>query len=130
MGIAIVGLYAAMLFVIAAVLAAQAGFMRGKTGISVMYGDNMELALAMRRHANFTEHVPLALILLSIIALNGASAMLLHALGILLVVARIIHPIGFQIDDTSSPLRGLGAGGTLLVTLIAAVVAVWQFVRL
>lgn len=130
MGIAIVGLYAGILFIIAAVLAAHAGAMRGKSGISVMYGDNMELALRMRRHANFTEHVPLALILLTLIALNGASATLLHVLGIALVVARIMHPLGFNAESTNNPLRGIGAGVTLLVSAIAAGVAIWQFITL
>ncbi len=36
--------------------------MRGKTGISILHGDNMDLAEKMRRHQIFVEYVPLALI--------------------------------------------------------------------
>src|SRR5262245_32970251 len=101
--------------------------MRGRTGISILHGENMELATKIRRHANFTEAVPLALILLGALELNGASPGLLHGLGIALVVARIAHPLGLHHDNMRNPLRGIGSGGTVLVSLIAAVMLIWGY---
>jgi hypothetical protein len=86
--------------------------MRLRTGISILHGDNMELATRIRRHANFTESVPFALILLGFLELNGASTGLLHGLGIALVASRIVHPLGLQHDNVRNPLRGIGAGVT------------------
>ena len=50
-----------------------------------------------------------------------------HGLGIALLLARIAHPLGLHHDNVRSPLRGIGAGGTILVTLIAAVMLIWGF---
>ena len=82
----------------------------------------------IRRHGNFTESVPFALILLGFLELNGASPGVLHGLGIALVIARIAHPIGLKHDNVRNPLRGIGAGVTILVTLIAALMLLWGFV--
>jgi hypothetical protein len=122
----ITALYAGILALIAIVLSIQVGRMRLRKGIAILHGSDMELAQTIRRHANFTETVPLALILLGILELNGGGTTLLHSLGIALVIARVIHPIGLVHDNLRSPLRGIGALATTLVTLIAAVVAIGQ----
>jgi uncharacterized membrane protein YecN with MAPEG domain len=64
---------------------------------------------------------------MALVELNGASATLLHGAGIALVACRIAHPLGLHHDKMRHPLRGLGAAGTLLVTLILAAVAARQF---
>jgi len=127
MPVPITALYAGILTVIAVVLGVRVGRQRLKNEISLLHGDSPELLEEIRRHANFTEAVPMALILLALIELNGASATLLHGLGIALVVARIAHPIGLHHDNMRHPLRGVGSMGTMLVTVIAAGVGVWQF---
>jgi uncharacterized membrane protein YecN with MAPEG domain len=123
----ITALYAGLLALLAIALTFPIGPLRLRTGTSILDGGNMELATRIRRHANFTEHVPLALILLAVLELNGASAGLLHGLGIALLLGRIAHPIGLRHDNIRHPLRALGAGATAIVTLIAAIVAVWEF---
>ena len=125
--VATTALYAGILAVIAVVLGFRVGRMRLKTKTSLLHGESNELLEEIRRHANFTEAVPMALILMALIELNGASPTLLHGLGIALVTARILHPIGLHHDNMRHPLRGLGALGTLLVTLVAAGAGVWQF---
>jgi uncharacterized membrane protein YecN with MAPEG domain len=65
--------------------------------------------------------VPIALLLLALLELNGAGAALLHGLGATLFVARILHPLGLDAQVMRRPLRGIGAVLTLLVTLVAAV---------
>ena len=100
----------------------------GTEGISIGDGGRSDLLLAMRRHGNFVEYVPLLLIMFAALELNGASATLLHGLGLGLVVARILHAVGIKADTINSLPRGIGAGGTLLITLIAAGNLAWQFV--
>ncbi|HKA15396.1 MAG TPA: MAPEG family protein [Myxococcota bacterium] len=123
----ITALYAGILALIATALGGVIGPMRARTGISILHGENMVLATAIRRHGNFIESVPIALILLGFLELNGASPGLLHGLGIALVLCRIAHPIGLKHDNVRHPLRGIGAGGTALVTLIAAVMLIWGY---
>ena len=124
----ITAFYAGLLALIVVALGALIGPMRLRSNISILHGNDMVLATAIRRHGNFTESVPFALILLGFLELNGASPGLLHGLGIALVVARIAHPFGLKHDNVRNALRGIGAGGTTLVTLIAAVLSIWGFV--
>ena len=123
----IAGFYACVLALIFVALVLYVGRMRDKTKISILDEGNVELAERIRRHANFTENVPIPLILLFAVELNGASPVLLHSLGITLVAARILHPFGIQQRKLRTPARGLGSLGTLLVTVVAAGVAFWQF---
>ena len=123
---AITAIYAALLVAIGIYLMFRVGAMRGSKGISILHGDDMELATAIRRHDNFTENVPLALILMGIVEANGGNALLLHVLGAALVLSRIAHPVGLQHDRATHPMRAVGAGGTLLVTIALGAVALWQ----
>ncbi len=126
MQVPITALYAGILAIYGIWLSSRAGIMRGKVGISILHGDNMELAEKMRRHQNFVEYVPLALILIGALELNGGSAMFIHGLGAALVLARIAHAKGLHHDNIRHPLRAVGAAGTALVTVVAGVAAIWN----
>jgi uncharacterized membrane protein YecN with MAPEG domain len=122
----VTALYAALLALVAIVLSVLVGRERVRSGVSLYEGGDRALAVAIRRHANFTEHVPLALLLLAAIELNGAPPGLLHALGLVLLASRIVHPFGLSYENPRSAARALGALGTLVVTLAAIGVALWQ----
>ncbi len=115
----VTGLYVVILAAINIWLEMPVGMLRGKTKIPIHDDGNVELRLAIRKHDNFTEHVPFILILLAALELNGGGQGLLHGLGIALVVARIAHPLGLKADTIQSPLRAVGAFGTLAVTVVA-----------
>jgi uncharacterized membrane protein YecN with MAPEG domain len=120
-------LYAGLLGLMSIVLAFIAGSIRGRERISVGDGGNKDLLLAMRRHANFTEFVPLALVLLAVLELNGVSKLAIHCLGAGLVVSRICHAVGLKADSIEGVGRAVGAGGTALVTAVASVWAIVVF---
>lgn len=124
----ILPLYAGLLGLIAFVIALDAGRLRGKTGISIGHQGNTELLLAMRRHANFVEWVPLILILIALLEMNGVSATAIHGMGAALVVFRICHAIGLKADSADGMARAIGAGGTALLLLITSVWSIWVFV--
>ena len=121
------GLYAGALSLILLFLWSQVSAARMKSGISILHGDNLDLAYRIRRHANFVEHVPMALVLIGILELGGARPAILHALGGALTVARVLHPIGIGERKMPNPLRAIGAGATFLVILAAAALALWQY---
>ena len=128
MPIPISALYLAIFAVFASVLAFLPGKIRGSSGISIGDGGRPDLLLASRRHANFVEYVPYFMIMFAALELNGASAGWLHGLGLAMIAARLSHAIGIKEDTIASLPRGIGAGGTLLTTLIAAGLLVWQFI--
>ena len=123
----VTALYAGVFALFALFLSFKAGSLRGKTGISILYGEpvNWELAENVRRHQNFLEYVPMIIILMGVIELNGGSTMLLHVVGVLLFVSRIAHMLGLHADNMSHVGRVIGAGGSALLTLVAGGYAVW-----
>jgi uncharacterized membrane protein YecN with MAPEG domain len=120
-------LYAGLLGLISIGLAVTIGRVRGRTGVSIGDGGNVEVVVAMRRHANFVEVVPLALILIGLLELNGVGNAAIHGLGAALVVARICHAIGYSTSDSLLTLRIIGAAGSTLITLIASIWAISVF---
>jgi uncharacterized membrane protein YecN with MAPEG domain len=125
----ITALYAGLLGLIAFAVAFAAGRLRGRLGISVGDGGNSDLLCAMRRHANFVEWVPLALILIALLEMDGAPAKSIHGLGAVLVVARVAHALGLRPDTMKSFLRLIGAVGTVLVTLASSVWLIVIYLR-
>jgi uncharacterized membrane protein YecN with MAPEG domain len=127
MPIPITALYLAVFAIFGGILGFFPGKIRGSSGISIGDGGRPDLLLAMRRHANFVEYVPYFMIMFAALELNGSGPMLLHGLGLAMILARILHAVGIKADTIQSLPRGIGAGMTLLVTLIAAGVLVSQF---
>ena len=127
MSLPVTALYAGIMAIFALYLSFQAGSFRGKSGVSLLHGEpvNWELAERVRRHQNFLEYVPIILILMAVIEINGGSTIFLHAAGVLLIVARVAHKIGLKHDNIAHPARAIGAGGTALITLVAAGYALW-----
>jgi uncharacterized membrane protein YecN with MAPEG domain len=121
MPVPITALYAALQGLVMLGLLIPLGRLRARTQVSIYDGGNPELGVAIRRHANWTEFVPFALLLLLLLELNGAPAGLLHGLGAALLVARVAHPLGLDPTVMQKPLRSIGAGGTMLVILVAIV---------
>jgi uncharacterized membrane protein YecN with MAPEG domain len=123
----ITALYAGILGLMAVVLAFGAGRLRASTGISIGDGGNPELLLAMRRHGNFIEFVPLTLILIGLIEATGAPALAIHALGAVLVICRVSHAIGLKADTTAGAGRAIGAAGSVLVLVVASIWSIVSF---
>ena len=119
MQLEITSLYAAAATLLFLVLTYRTIKMRAEKKISILHNGDMDLALRMRQHGNFIENVPLALILMAIVETQGAGSIWLHAIGILLIAARIMHPIGLKIEHPAHPLRILGGLGTHAAMLIA-----------
>ncbi len=115
------GIYAAILTIIFIALRTQVSIMRGKTGISILHGDNADLALRIRRHGNFVENAPLAIILMIVTELMGASGTWVHAIGILTIAGRVAHIFGLKADQPAAPLRIIGGVLGQLGLLVAVV---------
>ena len=88
----------------------------------IAFGDNGDVNVirVVRAQANFAEYVPLALLMMGFLEVSRFSIYLLHALGLTLLVARLIH--GSALSFGWKPRFGRVAGATLtfIVLLVEA----------
>ncbi len=119
-------LYAGLLVLLYLILSIRVIRRRGSGKIPLGDGGNADMLRVIRGHANFAEYVPLALLLMAILELSHFSIYLLHALGLTLLVARLIH--GYALSFTQHFMFGRVAGAalTFLVLFVEAVLCVYQ----
>jgi uncharacterized membrane protein YecN with MAPEG domain len=70
----------------------------------------------------------MALIMLGIYEVNGASPIVLHALGAILFIGRILHAVGLSKTTGVSKQRQIGMLSLFLVMLILAVENIRLFI--
>ncbi|MSP52281.1 MAG: glutathione metabolism protein [Alphaproteobacteria bacterium] len=87
----VTGFYAGILGLLFVLLSVRVSQARQRLAIGISDGGNPEMTRVIRVHANFAEYGPMALILLAVIGINGASIWLLHVLGVALVAIRAEH---------------------------------------
>ena len=124
----ITALYASLLTLL--FLGLSFNIIRLRRKLRVGVGDNGELILskAIRVHGNFSEYMPLALILLACYEVSGANTLWLHGLGATLVIGRILHAIGLSKSIGTSSQRFFGMISTFLVLLILAIENIGIFI--
>jgi uncharacterized membrane protein YecN with MAPEG domain len=115
----VTGLYAGVLALMFVILSVRVVLLRIKNRLSYGDGGIPALTHAIRIHGNFAEYVPFALVLMALYEMQAGSMYLLHAFGIILVIARIAHIFGLQ----KGVLAGR-SGGTILTMSVIVVVGV------
>lgn len=118
--IPITPVFAAILSLLLIVLSVRVGIVRYHKKIWLLDGGDEVLTRTLRVQGNFIEYVPIALVLLALVEMAGASTILVWGLGLGLLLSRLVHAMGLT-SNARSIGRGLGALGTFLVILIAAV---------
>ena len=94
-----------------------------KDALSGDAGDS-DIAKRIRTQGKFSENVPFALLLIALLEARGGSHGLVITLLVVLLIARLIHPIGMFAPPNSPQQFGCRGGGilaTFIVTLIAAI---------
>ncbi|WP_426954468.1 MAPEG family protein [Muricoccus radiodurans] len=86
-------LYAGLLGLLFLALSVRTIMARGQAKVMLGTGGVAALERAVRVHGNFSEYVPMVLVLLLIAELMGASSWLLHAAGLSLLVGRVLHAL-------------------------------------
>ena len=95
--------------------------------VSLGDGQNDDLVRRIRLHSNFIEYVPLALFLIFLIEYNQLSDWVIHGLGGMLLLGRILHPFGMLFKNGVSFYRTGGMIMTLCVLIIASVLCLLSF---
>jgi uncharacterized protein len=100
--------------------------------LKVEWGDggNQDMAQALRAHANFSEHVPMALLAIGASEIAGVSRPLVIAMAASLIVARILSAYGLTRSLGPSWARQAGASITLATMILAGITALLQALRL
>ena len=95
--------------------------LRRKNQIGLGSGGHDDLERAIRAQGNFAEYVPLGIILIACLELNGAPWWLVVIPGITLIVGRVIHAKGIRVPPPDFSKRVLGMKFTF-ITLISLVI--------
>lgn len=120
-------LWAGLLGLLSIFLAARVIGVRRSAQIGFGDGANLVLQQRIRVHGNFVEYVPLALVLLLVLELNGASAGVVNGLGGTLLVARVLHAFGLSSDTGATFGRLAGTSLTFVVLAVASLLAVYSY---
>lgn len=93
---------------------------RRRAKVSLGDGDNPALRKAIAVHNNFSQYVPLALLLITFVELNHAASLITHGLCASLLIGRVAHAYGLAQPVQMMKLRQLGMALTFSVIIIAA----------
>ncbi len=94
--------------------------LRRKNKVGLGNGGHEDLERAIRAQGNFAEYVPIGIILIACLELNGAPWWLVLAPGFFMIIGRLIHARGINTPPPDFSLRVLGMKFTFS-TLIALV---------
>lgn len=110
------GLHLILLVVLSVLVTRQ----RRKHGVVLGDGGVPALEQAIRAFGNATEYVPTALVGIGILALAGAHPLLIHPIGLLLFVGRVLHAVGLSRSGGTSWPRTFGALSTWIAYIATA----------
>ncbi len=121
-------LYAGLLTLFFVLLSVRVVNLRRK---GITFGDNGDIGVIriVRAQGNFAEYVPLALLMMGFLEVSRYSIYLLHALGIILLVARLLHGFALSFGWQVRSGRVAGAAMTFVVLLVEAVLCIYQGFR-
>ena len=121
----VTALYAGILGFLGLVLASRVVQNRYRHQIQIGDHGNEEMQRAMRVFGNFTEYVPMILLLIGFGEMLGAGKWVTHGLGGGLVIARLAHALGLSQSSGRTLGRALGVVLTWLALLISSALLIW-----
>ena len=122
-------LYAGLCSILVVFLAVRVAQWRFRHKIGIGDGGDRELLKRVRAHANAIENMPLALILLGGMELNGYSTGLVHGFGAVLLVSRAAHAWGLSHSSGTSGGRLMGSLFTWLLIVAMSLFAIAGYLQ-
>ena len=105
--------------------------LRRKNKVGLGSGGHEDLERAIRTQANFAEYIPLGVILIACLELNGAPWWLVAIPGVSLIIGRLIHAKGMNTPPPDFSKRVLGMKFTFFTLIaLAALNLGWSLYRL
>ena len=118
--ISITPIYVALLGILFIPFTMRVGFYRIKNKIDLGDGGDAEMIKRIRGQGNFIETVPLAVVLIVLMEILGASDAWLHGVGAALVIGRLSHYLGIT-ELGPFVCRPIGMFLTIGVYLVAPI---------
>lgn len=114
----ITALYAIILTAILIWLAIEV--IKQRRANQVKYADGGVLALQLARSAqgNAAEYIPITLILMALLEVNGASVWWIHGVGMAFVIGRILHAKAILSDQLKGRIAGMKLTFAAMVALM------------
>lgn len=94
MHLTVTPIYTAIMALMFLALAYQVVRLRNSEGVALGDGGNEKLLRAMAAHNHALENVPVSLLLMLLLEINGLSALWLHIMGVALLISRSLHFFG------------------------------------
>ncbi len=96
-------------------------FRRGGYG-RADHPEGWKLERAVRAHGNFSEYVPIVLILMLFMEVSDANPVWLHLTGGTILVGRLCHAIAFSTQNGVLQFRTIGTASTMTALCIGGAV--------
>ena len=125
----IVPIYAAIFAIMLVVLSLHVAKTRGDVRVAIGDGGNRTLLRRIRVQGNFTEYVPMALLVFMFVELQGWPRWLVHGLCLMLLAARLLHAYGVAQEPEDIRLRATGMATTAGLLVIAAGLLLYSTIR-
>jgi uncharacterized protein len=125
----ILPIYAAILALLFVYLSIRTIRQRRSLKISLGDSGNKDMQRAMRVHANFSEYVPLCLLMLYLVEQSGVYAWFMHALGMGLLFGRVSHAYGVSQQRENFAFRVTGMVLTFTVLIACAAHLLWVAIK-
>lgn len=97
-----------------------------RKGVSLGDGGDPQLQRRIRGHGNFSEYVPLVLVMMAFLEIGGLDALWLHLLGLTLLVGRVLHGYALSFTERWMPGRFYGTLLTFLALLSTSLLCIWH----
>jgi hypothetical protein len=120
MQLAVAPVYAGLFALFFVFLSLRVIRQRRAVRVSLGDGGDAELQRRCRVHANFTEYVPLALLLMIVAELQGRPDWVLHFVGVPLLIGRAAHAYGVSRAPELHRLRVVGMAGTFSAIIVGS----------
>jgi uncharacterized membrane protein YecN with MAPEG domain len=122
-----VQLYASLLGLFFVFLSIRTIGLRRKLKIALGDSGNKEMLRAIRVHSNFAEYVPLGLMMIYFSAIQGASQLFIHFVGICLLVGRLSHAYGVSHENEHFKFRVAGMIMTFTTYFLTSVYLLFSY---
>ena len=127
---ALTSFYGALLALLFTALSVWVVAGRGQFNVLHNDGGNDQLNRRIRSHGNFAEYVPFLLLLIGMFEADGGSRTTVRVLLLILLFARLAHPIGMIAPEGSAQQYAFRATGALATLFLLPVSAILLLVRL
>ena len=118
MNLHITASYASFLAILFLALSLKTIRERRRSKVAIGSGGDPILARAVRAHANFSEYVPLALLLMAFVEINQGDLGALHTAGVALCLGRLSHGLGISREEEDFRFRIGGMAATFMAYFI------------